>query len=284
MPAPDAGERRVCVVTGATAGIGLAAASALARRGWELVLTTRSGVRGRAARGRIRAVAPGARVHLVDADLASQREVRAAAAEIAGRFPRICALVNNAGTFSWRRRETEEGVEMQLAVNHLSGFLLTRLLLPNLRAAGEARVVTVSSAAHRHGRIHWDDPGLRRRYSGLAAYSQSKLMNLLFTRALARRLEGSGVAAYAMHPGVVATQILLGSFPPLRLFAWAMRTPAEGADTLVHLVDSPAVAGSSGDYFIDRAPVAPAPAARSDADAERLWELSEQMTGPSSGK
>jgi NAD(P)-dependent dehydrogenase (short-subunit alcohol dehydrogenase family) len=245
-----------------------------------VVLLVRSRERGEAARGEIARDVPGADVRMVLADLSAQAEVRRAAAEIVERFPRVDALVNNAASFAWKRTLTPDGIELQWAVNHLAPFLLTHLLLGRLTESAPARVVAMSSGAHKGGRMDWDDPQMARgRYNGLAMYARTKLANLLFTRELARRTRGTGVIANAMHPGVVATDLLLKSFPPIRLLRRWLLTPAEGAATAVHLASSPEVAGTSGEYFIDKRPVTPSPAARDDEAARRLWEISAEMVG-----
>jgi NAD(P)-dependent dehydrogenase (short-subunit alcohol dehydrogenase family) len=265
---------KVCVVTGATGGIGGATAAELARRGATVALVARDAGRGRA----LAAGLPGSRLFL--ADLSRQAEVRRLAAELSAAFPRIDVLVNNAGTFSWRRRRTEDGVELQWAVNHLAPYLLTRLLIPHLRAAEGARVIAVASGAHRKGHVDPRDPtGERRRYSGLATYSATKLANILFTRELARRPEAAGISAHAMHPGVVATEILLGSFPPLRLLKRRMLTPEQGARTVVHLACSPEAATRSGEYWQDERPRDPAPEAHDELLARALWDWSETAVG-----
>ena len=273
-------EGKVCVVTGATGGIGGAAAAGLARRGATVVLLCRSREKGEAAR---QAMGPAA--HVVLADLASQAQVRAAAAEITKRWPKVHVLVNNAATYHGRRRLTEDGIERQWAVNHLAPFLLTSLLVPRLRAGAPSRVVTVSSNAHTDIReVPWDDLQMARgRYRGFRQYGVTKLANVLFTRELARREAAHGVTANAMHPGVVATELLLNGFPPLRLVQRFLRTPEEGARTAVWLASSPEVAGVTGKYWIDERPVDPSPAARDDAAARRLWEISEEMTGLAAG-
>jgi NAD(P)-dependent dehydrogenase (short-subunit alcohol dehydrogenase family) len=271
---------KTCVVTGATGGIGGAAAEALVRRGATVALVARDAAKGRTLRDRLVDVGGEDRVRLVIADLSDQSQVRSAALEIRQLFPVLDVLVNTAATFSWRRRRTVDGVELQWAVNHLATYLLTRLLLPSLRRAPEARIVTVSSQAHRSGRIDPRDPtGERRRYSGLGAYSATKLANILFTRELARRPAAAGISVNAMHPGVVATEILLGSFPPLRLLKGRMRTPEEGARTVVHLAAEPQFAGRSGEYWIDDQPVEPALSAQDDLLARALWDWSETVVG-----
>jgi retinol dehydrogenase-12/retinol dehydrogenase-13 len=271
---------RVCVVTGASGGIGKATAAGLARRGATVVLVVRSRERGEAARDEI-ARATGSRdLHLVLADLSRQADVRRAAAELLAAFGAVHVLVNNAATYTARRRETEDGIELQWAVNHLAPFLLTHLLLPGLAAGRPARVVAVSSNAHRSAVLRLDDVQMKRGlYRGLRQYCNTKLANVLFTRELARRAASSGVTANALHPGVVATELLLGGFPPLRLVRRFMRTPEQGAATAVYLAADPAAAGFTGQYFVDSRPVPLSPPATDDETARRLWELSEAMVG-----
>ena len=271
---------RICVVTGASGGIGKATAAGLARRGATVVLVVRSRERGDAARDEI-ARATGSRdLRLVLADLSRQADVRRAAAEVLAAFGAVHVLVNNAGVYTFRRQETVDGIEMQWAVNHLAPFLLTKLLLPGLTAGRPARVVAVSSNAHRSAVLRLDDVQMKRGlYRGLRQYCNTKLANVLFTRELARRAAASGVTANAMHPGVVATELLLGGFPPLRLVSRFMRTPEQGAAAAVYLAADPAAAAFTGQYFIDSRPVPPSLQAMDDEAARRLWELSEQMVG-----
>jgi len=271
---------RVCVVTGASGGIGKATAAGLARRGATVALVVRSRERGEAARDEI-ARATGSRdLHLVLADLSRQADVRRAAGEVLAAFGAVHVLVNNAGTYTARRKETEDGIELQWAVNHLAPFLLTHLLMPALTTARPARVVAVSSNAHKAGELRWDDLQMKRgRYRGLRQYCNTKLANVLFTRELARRATASGVTANAMHPGVVATELLLGGFPPLRLVSRFMRTPEQGAATALYLAADPAAAAFTGEYFIDSRPVPLDAKATDDAAARRLWELSEEKVG-----
>lgn len=266
---------KVCLVTGATSGIGRAAALALGRLGATVVLLARSPERGEEVRRAVEA--EGGRAELLLADLSSLAQVREAAAELERRHGRLDVLVNNAAAYSKERTLGADGIELQFAVNHLAPFLLTTSLLPLLRRSAPARIVTVSSEAHQGTRMNWEDPTGERGYRGLKAYAQSKLANLLFTFELARRLEGSGVTANAVHPGVVGTELLFGGWAPLRLLRPFLRTPEKGAETIVHLAASPEVAGVSGEYFKDRHPIRPSAAARDPVDARRLWELSDQM-------
>ena len=218
---------------------------------------------------------------LLIADLASQRQVRRVAAALRERFDRLDVLVNNAGVSGWRTRlVTEDGLERTFAVNHLAPFLLTTLLLDRLGASAPARVVTVSSAAHRFFALDFDDLQGERRYSAFAAYCRSKLANVLFTHELARRLEGTGVTANCLHPGVVATDLFRDM--PRWLRAMLVRpvvlTPAQGADTVLHLATAPALAGVSGRYFARRKAVRPSRSSRDAHAARRLWEASEALT------
>jgi retinol dehydrogenase 12 len=270
---------RVCVVTGASGGIGQAAALGLARRGATVALVARRAGAGEAARAAVVRESGRTDVHLLMADLSSQTQVRQLAAEIAARFGKVDVLVNNAAVYTARRKTSEDGIEMQWAVNHLAPFLLTHLLMDALRAAGRARVVSLSSHAHRSARMDFGDLQMERRYRGFGMYARTKLANLLFTRELARRTQGTGITANAMHPGVVATRLLMNGFPPIRLVRRFLRTPEQGAATAVHLASSPDVAEVTGRYFHDERPVDPAPAALDDEAARRLWRWSEEMTG-----
>lgn len=274
---------RVCLVTGASAGIGRATAEALAGGGATVILVARSPERGEAARQAIMRRTGNRSVELLVADLAAQRQIRRLADEVRRRYERLDVLVNNAAVYTRTRTLTVDGLEMQFAVNHLAAFLLTNLLLAPLRAGAPARVVTVSSEAHRKARIDWTNLQGERGYSGLRAYANSKLANLLFTFELARRLEGSGVTANAVHPGVVGTELLFGGWAPLRLLRPFLRTPEQGARTVVHVATAAALAATTGRYFIDGREAEPAPQARDPEDAQRLWEISERLTGLASG-
>lgn len=272
-------EGRVCVVTGATAGIGQAMAMELARRGATVVLVARNAERAERTRAEVVRAAGHGRVGVVLADLSVQAQVRAAAAQVLERWPAVHVLINNAGLYTRSREESADGIEMQLAVNHLAPFLLTNLLLDRLRASAPARVVAISSGAHRFAQPRWDDLQMRSGYNGLRQYSNTKLFNVLFSRELARRVPPPALTANALHPGVVATEILFGGWAPLRLFKRWMRTPEQGARTAVYLASSPEVAAVTGEYFQDERPSRVSPAALDDAAARRLWEASEQITG-----
>jgi retinol dehydrogenase-12 len=271
----------ICVVTGATSGIGKAAATALARLGATVVMVGRDRGRTEAAAAQIAAVSaspPRAEI----ADLASLEQVRALAARLAG-LERIDVLVNNAGLVLGERRITPDGLEHVFALNYLAPFLLTNLLLPKLTASAPARVVTVTSDAHSAARLDLSDPNLEHGWDSWRSYANSKLANILFTRELARRLDGTGVTANCAHPGVVRTGFGRESRPLLKLGITIARpfmaSPERGADTIVYLASSPDVAGQTGGYYVKRQRREPSAAARDDTVARELWELSEKMTG-----
>ena len=272
---------KVCVVTGANSGIGRATALGLAERGATVVLVCRNEARGAAVLEEIERRRGTGAAALIVADLASQRQVRQAAATCRQRFERLDVLVNNAGISGSRTRlVTEDGLEATFAVNHLAPFLLTGLLLDRLKASAPARVVTVSSAAHRLFALDFDDLQGERRYSSFGAYCRSKLANVLFTHELARRLEGSGVTANCLHPGIVATGLFrdMPRWVRVALVRPFLLTPEQGADTVLHLAAAPDPAGLSGRYFARRRPVRSSRASRDAEAARRLWEASEALT------
>jgi NAD(P)-dependent dehydrogenase (short-subunit alcohol dehydrogenase family) len=273
------------LITGATGGIGLAAALELARRGAKLAIVARSRERAEEAVRRIKAAATGATVDVLEADLASQSSVRELATEALARYPKLDVLVNNAGAIYASRKLTDDGIELTWAVNHLAPFLLTTLLEDRLKETAPARVITTSSDAHQGGHIPFDDLAAEKSYGlrGFERYGQTKLANILFTLELARRLKGTRVSAYCFHPGLVNTGfnhnngLLMGiGMAMVRPFS---RTPEKGAETLVWLADS-AEAGPSGAYFTDRRPIKPTAAGQDAEAARRLWEVSEKQTAP----
>ena len=267
------------LVTGANAGIGRATATELARAGMRVLMACRSAERGAEARAAVVAEVPNARTELLIADLSSGEGVRSLAAQTLQHTDHLDVLVNNAGVFTRQHVPTVDGLETQFAVNHLAPFLLTHLLRDLLVQSAPARVVTVSSEAHKRGQIRFDDLQGEQDYSGMKAYSQSKLANLLFNRELARRLGGTGVTANALHPGVIGTRLLFTGFAPLRLLRPFLKTPERGARTSVFLATVPAVERLTGLYFIDFEPARPSPAARDDGAARRLWRISAELTG-----
>ena len=271
------------LITGFTAGIGKAAAIALSRSGTSLIGVSRSRERGEAAAAAIRAAGGTAPFHVLIADLASRSDIRALAEEVRARFDRLDLLINNAGGIHMTRRETVDGLEMTLAVNHLAPFLLTHLLQDRLRAAGKARVVTVASEAYRLGRPDWDDLQMRRRYQWGRAYALSKLANILFTFELARRLSGSGVTANCLHPGTVDTEFWREARGGLKVILALGRpfmiSAEKGAAGVVRLASDPGLDGVSGKYFKRLREASPTGLAGDPAAARRLWEISAELVG-----
>ena len=272
---------KVVLITGGTSGIGRAATTALAAMGAEVVVTGRDRERGGAAVEEIRRDSGNERVSLVLADLSVQAEVRRLAEEFRERHDRLDVLVNNAGLVQSRRVETPDGLELTLAVNHLAPFLLTDLLLDLLKKSAPSRVITVSSEARRGASIDFDDLQSERRYRGFPVYGMTKMANILFTYELAERLEGTGVVANCLHPGAVSTNFAQNNRGPIallfRLFKPFMRSPEQGADTLVYLASSPEAGELNGKYLTDRKEVSPAEP-RDETSQKRLWEISEELT------
>ncbi|MBN1304665.1 MAG: SDR family NAD(P)-dependent oxidoreductase [Anaerolineales bacterium] len=283
-------EAKTIVITGATSGIGLAAASALAGMGHTLVCVGRDRDRCRHARESILRQAPQADVTYLLADLSSQKQVRGLAGEIkqaitGHRGESLDVLVNNAGGVSNWYTTTEDGYELQFAVNHLAPFLLTLELLPLLQAAPGARVLTVSSGSHRNMQMHWQDIMYSRKYNTLLAYKQSKLANVLFSYEFNRRYgQDSGPRAYAIDPGLVNTSIGLKGTSGLVHWIWEQRrrggaSPEKGAETVVHVASDQGVSNVQEVYWKDCRPLPPSKYARREAEAARLWALSERLCG-----
>jgi retinol dehydrogenase 12 len=275
---------KTCLVTGATSGIGEIAARELARLGARVIVVGRSPERCAATLDRIRGETGATEVESIVADLSWQAEVRRLADQVRERCERLDVLLNNAGGMFLDRRESPDGIELTLALNHLSYFLLTNQLLPLIKASAPARIVNVASGAHKGASIDFDDIQGRRRYSGWPAYQQSKLANILFTYELARRLEGSGVTANVLHPGFVRTRFFadftgwIGMITKLGAALVAIG-PEEGARTSVYLASSPEVERVTGQYFVK---CRPAQSSRQSHDREaagRLWRVSEELTG-----
>ena len=273
---------KICLVTGATSGIGFVTAQALARQGATLIVVGRDPERGAATVSRIQQETGNSAVEVMIADLSVQAQVRRLASEIQQRFARLDVLVNNAGALFSRRQLSADGLEMTLALNHLAYFLLTNLLIPPLQAAGSARIVNVSSEAHRRARLDFADLQGGQRYSGWRAYARSKLANIVFTYELARRLEGTGIVANALHPGFVATNfgrnnrsIVAALMRVLQLVAIS---PEEGAQTVIYLASSPEVKGVTGGYFVKQQAVRSSQVSYDRAAAERLWQVSAELT------
>jgi NAD(P)-dependent dehydrogenase (short-subunit alcohol dehydrogenase family) len=275
---------KVALITGGNTGIGKETAAALAAMGAIVAFTSRDPAKGEAAAAELRERS-GRDVVCLPLDLASLASVRRFAAGFLARYDRLDVLVNNAGLIKGRRTETEDGFETTFGVNHLGHFLLTQLLLDRIKDSAPARIVNVSSDAHRSVKqgLDFDDLQSTKGYSFMRAYGSSKLANIYFTRELARRLEDAGVTANAVHPGGVATGFgqdgdlhgLLGfGYGLIRPF---LRSPAKGAETSVYLASAPELAGVTGKYFADCREAQPTPVAQDDDAARRLWEISEAL-------
>jgi NAD(P)-dependent dehydrogenase (short-subunit alcohol dehydrogenase family) len=275
---------RVCLVTGASSGIGKEAAVELARMGATVFAVSRDPARGHAAYDEIRKRSGSDRVQLWLGDLMLQRENHRLAADFRKVHKRLDVLLLNAGSNFGQWRLTDEGVERTFALNHVGPFLLTQLLLDPLKASAPSRIVLVSSEAHRQGKIHLPDPSARHVFGVYGAYAQSKLANLLTAKELSRQLQGTGVTANALHPGVVATNIWSAGSFSARVIGWLARPfmvdAATGAETLVHLASAPEVASVSGAYFIRKLPVVPSKRSSDPDLARQLWDATHAMLKP----
>jgi NAD(P)-dependent dehydrogenase (short-subunit alcohol dehydrogenase family) len=274
---------KICLVTGATHGIGRETALALAGLGATVVLVGRSSEKTRAAALIIQEKTGNPHIDYLVADLSSFGQVYHLVDEFHRRYEHLHVLVNNAGGVFFRRQLSADGLEMTLALNHLSPFLLTHLLLDTLKSSAPARIITVSSLAHAYSRIHFNDLQLTRHYNGWVAYGQSKLANILFTYELARRLEGSQVTANTVHPGYVVSNFGMNNnwffrlvFNAGRLFAISTQ---KGAETITYLASSGEVAGVNGKYFVNKRPRRSSKKSYDTHLAARLWQISRMMTG-----
>jgi retinol dehydrogenase-14 len=273
---------KAVLVTGGTGGIGKAAAIRLASMGARVAITGRDRARAEEASAAIARESGNPAVDIFVADMSSQSEVRRLAAEVLAAYPRIDVLLNNVGGFWAHRHLTADGLEHTFALNHLAPFLLTSLLLDRLIASAPARIVTVSSGAQSMGKIDFDDLMGEQKYSGSRAYDQSKLANVMFTYELAERLEGTGVTATALHPGMTSTAFSAED-PALGLLVAIMRpfmrSPARGADTAVYLASSPDAEGITGKYFADRKVKRSRDSSYDTAITARLWQVSADLVG-----
>jgi NAD(P)-dependent dehydrogenase (short-subunit alcohol dehydrogenase family) len=274
---------KTVVITGGTSGIGEVAAVALAKMGARIVLVARDKSRGDATLTRLRDRAPDIAHSAHFADLLRLAEMKRVAAEIADREPRIDVLINNAGAMFAKRRLTEDGIERTFALNHMAYFVMTAGLRERLLASGPARIINTASAAHQGATLDFNDLQSAKSFGARKAYGQSKLCNILFTRELARRLQGTGVTANCLHPGFVATRFGDQSGGLISRLVWLAKffaiSPAEGAETIIHLASSSDLREMTGQYFYKSAPTAPSSAAHDDRAALLLWQRSAALAG-----
>lgn len=273
---------KVCVITGANSGIGKATAIGLAKLGATVVMVCRDPSKGEEALTEIKAKTRNKLVALMLADLSSQKSIQQLAKDFKNKYEHLHVLVNNAGVFLTKRSLTVDGIETTFAVNHLTYFMLTNLLLDRLKSSAPARIVNVSSRAHLSGHINFDDLQGEKRYSGFQAYNQSKLANILFTYELARRLKGTGVTANCLHPGAVATNLVRsnsGIFGLIwKLFMPFMLSPEKGAKTCIYLASSPQVEDITGKYFVKGTVTVSSKESYDESIAQRLWQVSAELT------
>ncbi|XP_054477189.1 retinol dehydrogenase 13 [Anoplopoma fimbria] len=278
---------KTVLITGANTGIGKETALDMAKRGARVILACRDMTRARIAADEIRQQSGNGNVVVKKLDLSCLQSVRDLAKDIQENEERLDILINNAGIMMCPKWKTEDGFEMQFGVNHLGHFLLTNCLLDHLKKSTPSRIVIVSSLAHEQGHIHFDDINLDKDYHRETSYRQSKLANVLFCRELASRLQGTGVTAYSLHPGVIRTELGRHLFPTLALWQWIIlkpflmliKNPYEGAQTSIYCAVDESQANVSGLYYSDCAPKKPAPQALDDAAAKKLWDLSACMVG-----
>lgn len=278
---------RICLVTGATSGIGEETALGLARLGAGVVLVGRDPGRAERSRERVASDSGNPAVDLVLADLASLAAVRRLAAEVLQRYPELHVLVNNAGVVHLKRTATAEGFEATFGVNHLAHFLLSHLLLERLAASAPARIVNVASDAHGFGRLDLDDLQSEKRYSAMRVYGASKLANILFTYELARRVEGRGITVNCLHPGAVATRLGKNNGRLGRVVTAALKpfflSAARGAETSIYAASAPELEGTTGKYFVRCREQTSSPASYDRDLARRLWDESARLTGLEAG-
>jgi NAD(P)-dependent dehydrogenase (short-subunit alcohol dehydrogenase family) len=279
-------KNKVCLITGATSGIGQATAMALAQKGARVIVAGRDEERCQNTVAHIQQETQNFHVDYLVGDLSVQAQIHQMAAEFKSRYERLDVLVNNAAAIFFFRRVSADGVEMNFAVNHLAYFLLTNLLLDTIKASAPARIVNVASNSHYGKHLDFDNLQLKRGYNPMRAYGRSKLCNLYFTYELARRLEGTGVTVNAMHPGFVRTNMAANNGWLVKLFLPLVHrnslSPEQGASTAVYLASSPDVEGVTGKFFVREKEKKSDPVSYDESAARRLWEVSEEITGLSS--
>jgi len=276
-------KNKTCIITGATSGMGLATAVSLAGMGAKLALIGRNSEKGEAVVKSIIEKTQNPNIDFFKADLSSIADIKKLASVLKVRYPEINILINNAGAINPKKETTIDGFELTFAVNHLAYFLLTNLLLDNLKVAPKARIVSVASIASTYGKIYWDDLNFeKKKYEAFSAYAQSKLANIIFTYELANRLKGTNVTANCLHPGMVKTRFATGMNNYFGFF-WKLMNPLlitaeKGAETAIFLASSPEVEGISGKYFKERREIKSPKLSYNIESQKRLWEISEKLT------
>jgi retinol dehydrogenase-12 len=277
-------ERKTCVITGATSGIGYAIAKGLACLNHNVILIGRDHSRGLQLVEQLRKESENSAITYYNMDLCSQKQIRQTGEEIKSKHPQIDVLINNAGVWTSRCEFTEERIEKQFAVNHLAYFLLTHILYPNVAGSPDGRIINMGSDSHKFGKINFDDVNLEGSYHGLKAYGQSKLANLLFTYELHRIKKDDHVSVYCVQPGLVKTDIGVKHTNPFHALMWKLRrlggvTPEKAAETAIYLAISPEAAGRSGLYWDRSKPKPSSQRSNNVEDATRLWKMSERLCG-----
>ncbi|MFC3748437.1 SDR family oxidoreductase [Paenibacillus sp. GCM10012306] len=275
---------KVVIITGANAGMGLATTVELARKGARVIMACRSQKRGEEALVAARQQSGSEEIELMLLDLSSLDSIRSFAQEFAARYSVLDVLINNAGVVSTKRQLTADGFEMDLGVNHLGHFLLTNLLLEQLQAAEQGRIIVVASGAYKIGSMHYKDPTLSRGFNVAKAYARSKLANILFTRELALRLQGTRITVNSVHPGAVGTSIGVNretgfGRSAMKLMSYFFLTPEQGADTALYLATAPELHQVTGEYYYRRKIKELSPRATDSVEAKRLWQWSEEQVG-----
>jgi retinol dehydrogenase-12 len=274
---------KICLITGATSGIGYETALGLARREFDLILVGRNQNKCKKVKNKIFHQAGNSNVDYFVADLSDKGQIQKLAGQIRNQYNNIDVLVNNAGAYFLKRFETIDGYEMSFALNHLNYFLLTNLLIDTLVNAAPSRIINVSSVAHKRGNIHFDDIHFKSGYNGFDAYAQSKLANILFTKALAKRLKDQNITVNALHPGNVASSFGKNNglirYWVKRLIKRNFISSAKGAETTIYLATSDEVSDVTGEYFVDKKIAVSSALSNDEELGERLWELSADLTG-----
>ncbi|CAH1054731.1 SDR family oxidoreductase [Paenibacillus pseudetheri] len=275
---------KIALVTGANSGMGLATTVELARKGAKVIMVCRNRQRGEEALAAAKQKSHSEDIELMLCDLASLESIRSFAEEFIRIYPVLDILINNAGVVTIKRQLTKDGFEMDLGVNHLGHFLLTNLLLEPLKAAEQGRIVVVASGAYKIGALHYEDPTLARRFNPAKAYARSKLANILFTKELAARLQGTRVTVNCVHPGAVGTNIGVNRETGfgksiLKLLSYFFLTPEEGADTAIYLATEPDLQEVTGQYYYRRKNQELTPRAQNKQEAQRLWQWSQEQVG-----